>query len=81
MIPSLEGWPTKAKEAPSSHEVRLAPLDSNPVFLCHGGNKEICEYVKLYGCNSGSKIPLAFPYKKITFSKYYMILLIQDRCY
>ena len=23
MIPSLEGWPTKAKEAPSPHEVRL----------------------------------------------------------
>ena len=32
MTPSLEGWPTKAKEAPSPHEVRLAPLDTNPVF-------------------------------------------------
>ena len=32
MIPSLEGWPTKAKEAPSPHEVRLTPLDTNPVF-------------------------------------------------
>ena len=32
VIPSLEGWPTKAKEAPSPHEVRLAPLDNNPVF-------------------------------------------------
>ena len=32
MIPSLEGLPTKAKEAPSPHEVRLAPLDTNPVF-------------------------------------------------
>ena len=32
VIPSLEGWPTKAKEAPSSHKVRLAPLDTNPVF-------------------------------------------------
>ena len=32
VTPSLEGWPTKAKEAPSSHEVRLAPLDTNPVF-------------------------------------------------
>ena len=29
---SLEGWPTKAKEAPSPHEVRMAPLDTNPVF-------------------------------------------------
>ena len=32
MIPSLEGLPTKAKETPSPHEVRLAPLDTNPVF-------------------------------------------------
>ena len=32
MTPSLEGSPTKAKEAPSHHEVRLAPLDTNPVF-------------------------------------------------
>ena len=29
---SLEGRPTKDKEAPSPHEVRLAPLDTNPVF-------------------------------------------------
>ena len=36
MIPSLEGWPTKTKEAPSPHEVRLIPLDTNPVFLCLG---------------------------------------------
>ena len=32
MTPSPEGWPTKAKEAPSPHEVKLAPLDTNPVF-------------------------------------------------
>ena len=32
MIPSLEGWPTKAKEVPSPHEIRLAPQDANPVF-------------------------------------------------
>ena len=32
MTPTLEGWPTKAKEAPSPHEVRLALLDTNPVF-------------------------------------------------
>ena len=38
MIPSLEGWPTKAKEAPFPHEVRLAPLDTNPVFQNLGGN-------------------------------------------
>ena len=38
MIPSLEGWPNKAKEAPP-HEVRLTPLDTNPVFLCLGENR------------------------------------------
>ena len=31
-MPSLEGWPTKAKDVPSPHEVRMAPLDTNPVF-------------------------------------------------
>ena len=34
--PPLEGWPTKAKEAPPSHEVRMTPLDNNPVFQCLG---------------------------------------------
>ena len=32
MTQSLEGLLTKAKEAPSPHEVRLEPLDTNPVF-------------------------------------------------
>ena len=32
MIPSLEGRPTKVKEAPSPHEVRLTLLDTNPIF-------------------------------------------------
>ena len=36
MTPSLEGWPTKAKEALSPDEVRLAPLDTNPVFQSLG---------------------------------------------
>ena len=40
MTPSLEGWSTKAKEAPSPHEVRLAPLDTNPVFQSLGVNVE-----------------------------------------
>ena len=31
VTPSLERLPTKANEAPSPHEVRLAPLDTNPV--------------------------------------------------
>ena len=30
--PSLEGLPTKGKEEPSPHEMRLSPLDINPVF-------------------------------------------------
>ena len=37
MTPSQEGLPTKAKEAPSTHEVRLAPLDTNLVFQSLGG--------------------------------------------
>ena len=40
MTPSLEGWPTKAKEAPSPHGVIMAPLDTNPVFQCLG-DKEL----------------------------------------
>ena len=32
VTPSLEGWPTEAKEPPCLHEVRLTPLDTNPVF-------------------------------------------------
>ena len=36
MTLSLEGLPTKAKEAPSAHEVRLALLDTNPVFQSLG---------------------------------------------
>ena len=34
MIPSPKGWKTKAKEALSPHELRLTPLDTNPVFQC-----------------------------------------------
>ena len=37
MTPSIAGWPTKPKEAPSPHEVRLALLDINPVFQSLGG--------------------------------------------
>ena len=32
VTPSLKGWPTKAKETPSPHEVRLNSLDTKPVF-------------------------------------------------
>ena len=35
MIPLLEGWLVNAKKA-SPHEVRLTPLDTNPVFQCLG---------------------------------------------
>ena len=34
VIPSLEGWPTKAKGAPSPHEVRLTLLGTKTVFQC-----------------------------------------------
>ena len=36
VTPSLEGWPTKAKEGRSSHEVRLASLDTKLVFQSLG---------------------------------------------
>ena len=32
VIPSLEGWLTKTKEAPSPHEVRLTPPETNQEF-------------------------------------------------
>ena len=41
MTPSLEGLSTKAKEAPSPHEVRPAPLDTNPVYQSLGDKKVI----------------------------------------
>ena len=34
MTPSLEGWPANATETPFPHEVRLTPLDPNPVLQC-----------------------------------------------
>ena len=43
MTPPLEGRPIKAKGAPSLHEVRLTPLDTNPVFQCLGECEKICE--------------------------------------
>ena len=36
MTPSLEGWLTNTKEAPSPHEVRVALLDTIPVFQSLG---------------------------------------------
>ena len=45
MIPSLEGWPTKAKEAPSPHEVRLALLDTNPIFQSLRGTSTYCSVI------------------------------------
>ena len=38
MTLSLEVRANKTKEAPSPHEVKLAPLDTNPVFYCLRGN-------------------------------------------
>ena len=53
MTPSLEGWPTKAKEAPFPHEVRLALLDTNPVFQCLG---EILMFCMKLGFNKLIKV-------------------------
>ena len=50
MTPSLEGWPTTAKEAPSSHEVRLAPLDTNPV----------CQSLQWFQCYLADCVAMVF---------------------
>ena len=46
VAPSLEGRPTKAKEAPSPHEVRLTPLDPAgllyPLLLLIWYQKKTC---------------------------------------
>ena len=55
MIPSLEGWPTKAKEAPSPHEVRLAPLDTNPVFQSLGVRYFDCDTITRRVANQGER--------------------------
>ena len=52
MIPSLEGWPTKAKEAPFPHEVRLTPLDTSPVFQCLGDIKIFHEMKRKSMCKT-----------------------------
>ena len=49
MTPSREGWPTKAEEAPSSHEVRLTLLDTNPESQCLEDNK-LKEYISQEKC-------------------------------
>ena len=36
VTPSLEVQPTKAKVASFSHEIRLTPRDTKPVFQCIG---------------------------------------------
>ena len=40
-ILTLEGWPTKAKEVPSPHEVSLALLNTSQVFECLGNRWSI----------------------------------------
>ena len=44
VILSLGGWPTKSKEAPSPHDVRLTPLDTNPVFQWLGSDTKYPYY-------------------------------------
>ena len=50
VAPSLEGWQTKAKEAHSPHEVRLAPLDTNPVFQSLGAVIKLSLSLYLLSC-------------------------------
>ena len=53
MITSLEGWPTKAKKTPSPQEVRMSPLDTNPVFQSLGGIKIVHYTITMKGNNTG----------------------------
>ena len=57
MTPSLEGWPTKAKQAPSPHEVRLAPLDTNPVFQSIRGILETCKNFNKKISTTSAEVP------------------------
>ena len=58
MTPSLQGSPTKSKEASFSDEVRPSPLDINPVFQCPGDMVvpmyNLIEYKDNYSKTSGS---------------------------
>ena len=65
VIPSLEGWPTKAKEATSPHEVRLTPLDTNRLFQCLE-KKDIDTKTKWYH----GKTPIAVLWKIILIPEY-----------
>ena len=57
VTPSLEGWPTKATEASSPHEIRLSLLDTNPVFHCLGE-----KYPFTYSFKYPSMDPFAYPF-------------------
>ena len=79
MIPSLEGLPTKAKEAPSPHEVRLSPLDTNPVFHSLVGsfnpdlNKEAQEVIFSRKMTKSSHLQTSFinvPVSHASFQKH-----------
>ena len=65
MTPSLEGWPTKAKEAPSPHEVRLAPLDTKPVFQSLGDKTYWSVLKFFYNDTKVQLIPLLLVNNKI----------------
>ena len=65
MTPSLEGWPTKAKEAPSPHEVRLAPLDTNPVFQSLGGSYQVSHKTKRPRAEEPGEKELKDPMKNV----------------
>ena len=63
MTSALEGWPANAKEIPSPHEVRLAPLDTNPVFQCLGDKIQYSlVFITIFACrvslSNTTEIPL-----------------------
>ena len=70
MTPSLKGWPAKAKKAPSPHELRLALLDTNPVFQSlRGDSKSRGSISKSWGTISKSRgIKLHLKNQKFVFA-------------
>ena len=61
MTPSLKGWSTKAKEAPSPHEVRLVLLHTS-ILMSQGKilmSWSVCVYIYIYIHTIGKQL-LAF---------------------
>ena len=83
---SLEEWPTKAKEAPSPHQVRLALLDTNPR---ESGKGPL--FNKVFGRNTTGQLYIEFEfilhswsaviYIAVIYSSYIVVIYIFIGCF